>query len=93
MRMKDQCFRQNTALDVSEIDGEKIMMDLENGCYFMLNDVASRIWELVEEAKSTEEIIDTLLGEYEVERSVCEAQVYRFMEELEKRTLIIRETM
>ena len=91
--MKDRCFKRNTTLDVSEIDGEKIMMDLEQGCYFMLNDVASRIWELVEASKSTQEIIETLLGEYEVERSMCEAQVYRFIEELEKRELIISEPM
>ncbi len=32
----------------SDIDGETVMMSIENGEYYGLDDIGSRIWELIE---------------------------------------------
>lgn len=80
--------RQSGMLDTSEIDGEKVMMDLENGAYFMLNDVATRIWNITEEIKSVGEITETLLREYEIDKVTCEEQVINFITHLANRELI-----
>ena len=75
-------------IDTTDLDGEKVMMDLEKGQYFALNSVASRIWEVIESPISINKVIDTLLEEYEVEREECEKSVLEFVQGLEDASLI-----
>ena len=75
-------------IDTTDLDGEKVMMDLEKGQYFALNSVASRIWEVIQSPISINKVIDTLLEEYEVEREECEKSVLEFVQGLEDASLI-----
>ena len=75
-------------IDTTDLDGEKVMMDLEKGQYFALNSVASRIWEVIESPISVNKVVDTLLEEYEVEREECEKSVLEFIKGLEDASLI-----
>ena len=43
--------RKNQDIDDTDLDGEKVMMNIDKGEYFMMNEVGSRIWELIEEPK------------------------------------------
>ena len=36
-------------LEVSDLAGEKVMIDFESGKYFMLKGSANEIWELIQE--------------------------------------------
>ena len=49
-----------------EIDGEGVVLDLASGVYFGLNEAGARIWALLAQGKSREDIVATLLEEYEV---------------------------
>ena len=75
-------------IDTTDLDGEKVMMDLEKGQYFALNSVASRIWEVIQSPISINKVVDTLLEEYEVEREECEKSVLEFVQGLEHASLI-----
>ena len=75
-------------IDTTDLDGEKVMMDLEKGQYFALNSVASRIWEVIESPISVNKVVDTLLEEYEVEREECEKSVLEFIKGLEDASLV-----
>ncbi|MEG2786608.1 MAG: lasso peptide biosynthesis PqqD family chaperone [Romboutsia sp.] len=79
-------YRQD--LDTTDIDGDKVMMDLEKGQYFALNSVGSRIWEQLEKPVKVSQIVNTLLGEYEVEEDECEKSVIDFIEGLDDAGLI-----
>ena len=57
-------YRQD--IDTTDIDGDKVMMDLEKGQYFALNSVASRIWEEIQTPVKVSEVVDTLLSEYDI---------------------------
>ena len=78
----------NAEIDDTDLDGEKVMMNLDKGQYFMMNEVGSRIWEIASEPKTVEEIVRALLNEYEVEREQCENTVVEFLGELAKSDLI-----
>jgi len=67
----------------SDIDGETVMMSIENGKYYGLDDIGSRIWELIEEPIKVSDLVDTLLGRYEVDRRTCEKDVLKFLNELD----------
>lgn len=75
-------------LDTTDLNGDKVMMDLELGQYFALNNVASRIWDIIESPVVVNKIVDTLLEEYEVERNTCEESVVEFLEGLDNAKLL-----
>lgn len=79
----------NKSIDDTDLDGEKVMMDLEKGRYFMMNTVGSRIWELIEKPLQVNEIVNTLLQEYDVSHDTCEKEVIDFLNKLDNANLII----
>jgi len=79
---------QNKDLDATDLDGEKVMMNLNKGRYYGLNSVGSRIWELAKDQISISDIIDTLKNEYDVEPSLCETSVLEFLSLLLKEDII-----
>lgn len=65
--------------EVSELAGEKVMIDFETGKYFMLKGSANDIWEMLQEGITSAEIVTKLLDIYEVEKDVCEKSVEEFL--------------
>ncbi len=55
----------------SEMGDELVMMDFHNGNYIGLNRVGKIIWELIEAPVRVEDLINTLLGRFNVSREVC----------------------
>lgn len=66
----------------SDIDGETVMMSVENGKYYGLDDIGSRIWKLIEKPIKVSDLIDTLLKKYNVGRETCEKDVLKFLNQL-----------
>ncbi len=52
---------------VQQIAGESILLNLQSERYFGLDEVGTRIWNLVTTCKSIESAYEALLGEYEVD--------------------------
>jgi len=71
----------------AEIGGEAVMMSIENGAYFGLNPVATRIWDLIEQPKTVAELVQVITDEYEVEAAQCEADVQGFVSDMIERGL------
>ena len=74
----------------SELDSEIVMMDIQQGNYYELEEPATRIWELAETPVRVSEICATLQDEYEIEAAQCETEVIAFVQELESREVIKR---
>lgn len=70
---------QNKDIDVSDLNGEKVMMNIDKGEYFSLNSLGSRIWEIIDKPKKINEVINTLLEEYEVSEEECRENVMNFL--------------
>ena len=54
-----------------------------------LNESAAFLWKQLAEDKTEEELVDALLGEYEVSREIAEKDVSAFVEKLAKAKLVI----
>ncbi len=78
----------NHEIDATDLDGEKVMMDLERGQYFMLNVVAGDVWELISKPMSIDSIVTTLRGEYDVTQEECEAAVKEFLHNMHHANLV-----
>lgn len=72
----------------SKIDDDYVLMSLEKNGYYGLNSVASRIWDLLKEAQSIDAIVEVLLKEYNVEKTVCIKETNALIEALKKSGLI-----
>jgi hypothetical protein len=65
-----------------EIDGETVLLDLASESFFGLDEVSTRVWQLLNEGAGREQVIETLLGEYDVERAVLEKDVSDLLDRL-----------
>lgn len=81
----------NDEIDATDLNGERVMMNLEKGKYFALNDVGSRIWNIIEEEKevAVQKIIDKLLDEYDVQNDTCKNAVVNFINKLRDEELVV----
>ena len=96
--MKDQTITTDTVVRrieeviAGDIDGEIVMMSIENGKYYGLDDIGSLIWKLIETPVKVSELIDTLLERFDVDRETCEEDVLKFLNDLnEGRILAVNE--
>lgn len=88
MLKANSTIKRSEGIVQAEIDGETVMMSIENGAYYGLDVVASRIWELVETPKSVEALCEQLQEEYEVEESQCQEDVFKFLNDMIEHNVI-----
>ncbi len=70
------------SVTTSEIDNEKVMIDFETGKYFMIKGVGNDIWEKVQTEISVNDLVASLLAEYDIDEQTCETQVIDFLDKL-----------
>ena len=61
-----------------EVSGETVLLDLNSENYFGLNEIGTRIWQLLQEDGNLQQVYDIMLDEYDVD----EKQLGKDMEEL-----------
>ncbi len=67
---------------IAERDGRAILMDLRSGSYFGLDDVGTRVWELLAKGRTPVEIFATVEAEYDVPADRLRADATRFLKTL-----------
>lgn len=83
-------FRCNPKVLDSKIDEEVAIMSLEQNHYYGLEEIGSRIWEILQESPSTlEELCEKLIIEFEVEKDVCEKETLLFLNHLLTEKLVL----
>jgi hypothetical protein len=73
---------------VSEMNGEKVMLSIENGKYYNLGQIGGRVWELIASPVTIQDVVKQLVTEYEIESGSCEQQVRQFLQQLAAEGLI-----
>lgn len=71
-----------------ELAGEAVILSLQGGVYYGLNQIGARIWELIHEPRTVEEIVARLMQEYEVDRPRCQKDLHTLLRELASHGLI-----
>ena len=72
----------NEAVVSAELDGEAVLLNVETGIYFGLNDLGTEIWKQLEQSACYEEILTHLQEAYEVEPGQLEVDFVRFIDTL-----------
>lgn len=67
---------------VQEVAGEVVLLDLASEKFFTLNEVGTRIWQLVVEHGEPEVVFDKMLEEFAVEPQTLRADMEQLLTEL-----------
>ncbi|MBR6308501.1 MAG: PqqD family protein [Lachnospiraceae bacterium] len=84
----DKKIKLTKDINVTELDGEKVMVDFETGKYFIIKGCGNDIWDMLGNEISPNEIIDKLLSEYDVSREECTQSVMDFLGKMEEYNFI-----
>jgi hypothetical protein len=73
----------------SNLAGEEVLLSLDKGIYYGLNEAGARIWALISSEPITgTQICDRLEAEYDVDRDTLEADVLDLLTKLEKEGIV-----
>lgn len=71
-----------------EINGECVLLNMESEQYFGLDEIGTRIWELLTKDGDTETALEHLQNEYEIDREILVRDFADLLEEMKKEHLI-----
>jgi hypothetical protein len=74
------------------IDGDALILKLNDETFFSLNPTGARVAQLISEGSRVSAILDILEGEYGVSRSALEHDVNDLVDKLRQRGLVVIRT-
>lgn len=86
--MNAATFRVPSQVMARQVGDETVILDLVSGLYFGLDEVGSRVWELLSAGRTVSAICETLQNEYDVSADLLAADVEKLVTELRGRGLI-----
>ena len=72
----------------TEVDGDLVALDIEQGNCFGFNATASRVWQILAQPRSVSAIVDSLLEEFAIDRATCQTAVIQLIEDMASRKLV-----
>ena len=70
-----QRLRISDAAVVRDLDGESVILNIDSGIYFGLDQVGTRIWQLIGQYGEVDSILRVLEDEYDADRRVLRADL------------------
>jgi coenzyme PQQ synthesis protein D (PqqD) len=75
----DTLITRNTGLLAAAVQDETVMMDIESGRYYGLDDIGSVIWRRLEAPCRFGTLVDSLVADYEADRAVIAGDVRKLL--------------
>ena len=73
---------------VAEVDGEIVMMSIEKGRYYGLDDIGSDIWKRIEQPCSFAALIEGLAADYDADRGTIKADVTAMLTQMVEQDVV-----
>lgn len=84
-------YARNSKTISGRLEDEMVMLDIDQGKYFSLNQTATTIWGLLEKPMDIDEICKRLVEEYDVGIEQCTREANDYVAEMLKLGLITKE--
>ena len=82
-------IQRKTDILASDIDGEKVMMSIQQGEYFGLGKTGSFIWDHIEQPIAIKDLVDLITEKYDVNKEQCLNDIMPFLNDLAEKQLIV----
>ena len=66
----------------AEAGEDVVMVSIDKGQYYGVSETAREIWQAIERPKKVSDLIDDLVSNYNVDRTLCEKETLLFLEDL-----------
>ncbi len=80
--------RPNPEVIAKRLDQTTVLVDISTSCIFELNETGTRIWELLGQGLSVEQIVQHLVSEFEVEDSQAAEELKTLLSQLRDQGLV-----
>ncbi len=70
------------------IQGEAVILNLDNGFYYSLNEVGSKVWDLCDGSKKVADIAAAVRKEFDVHEDTAEKDILELLDDLVKEGLV-----
>ena len=67
---------------------EAVILNVGSGVYFGLDEVGTRMWQLMSEHGSTDKVIEVMLTEYEVDEGKLRTDLEKLIQQLSDKGLV-----
>jgi len=74
------------------LSGEVVILGLRDTLYYGLQEVGTRVWELLQTPRSIRQIVAQIVAEYDVSEDAAATDIVRLLGELQERGLITIES-
>lgn len=82
-------LRRRDGILAQEAQGQTVLLRLDDGGYYALDDVGARIWELCDGQLAAGEIVAILCAEFDAPESTIRADALEFMGDLRRERLLV----
>ena len=86
--MMTQTIEISSDILTQEVSGETVILDHNSESYFGLDEIGTRIWQLIQEQKDLKSVTATMLNEYDVEEKQLEEDIEDLLAKLDEAGLI-----
>lgn len=83
-----QTFVRRPDLHAVDMDGEIVMMGIDQGQYFGMREVAATVWRTLAEPTTIDELVAVVVAEYDVAPEQCRPDLESFVNHLAEQSLV-----
>jgi hypothetical protein len=85
----DSCPRRREQVIVQKGSQDVLLFNMDDGSYYALNDVGSRIWELCDGTHRMAEMVGMLAKEYDAPAELINTDILEVLDDLRSKNLIV----
>ena len=89
--MEEKTVRLKSELTLIDIEDSGTLLDVENRCYYDLNDTAFFLVRRMEEGCQYRSLMEEFIAEFDVEQETARSDVANFVDELLRHNLVLTE--
>jgi len=89
MKNRESCPKRAEQVIAQKASNDLLLFNIDDGNYYSLNEIGSRIWDLCDGTHSVPQLVAALAAEYDAPREDLENDVAELLESLQSGKLIV----
>ena len=82
-------LRRQEGVLAQETNGQTVLLRLDDGGYYAIDEVGARIWELCDGERSVGAVLDALCSEFDAPEQTIRADGLEFIDDLRRERLLV----
>jgi len=87
----DARVRRQEGVLAQEAHGQTVLLRLEDGGYYALDEVGATVWELCDGSRGVEQLVEALCAQFDAPAEIVRADVLEFVDDLRRERLLTLE--